>query len=338
MKKNRSITDISKELNLSIATISYVINGKGIEKRISPKVIKRIEDYITETGYRPNKLGQTLRSGKTFSIGMIIENITDPFFSRIVSEIETLLLKKNYILTAYSCKNDLKITQKIINHNLDYKVDGLIIAPSESSLELYKKYQKNAIPTVYFDRNFDEIESCNVLTNNYDGIIEACNHLIHQSYKEIAFVQIDSNQNQIISRSEAYIDFAKKNNLNTYFLKIPFEYQNQFKDFDELLINFLKKFPKIDSIIFGNNFLTLKGYKILKSNKKLDLGIIGYDNHFFHELMEPTITCISQPFLQIAEKIVEKLLFQIEHKKALIETNIVPISLIIGESTKKKNK
>ncbi len=336
MKKSKSIVDISKDLNLSIATISYIVNGKGEEKRISKNVILKVRDYIEEVGYRPSKLGKNLRTGKTFTIGLIIENISDPFFSNIAAVIETNLFEKGYNLITFSSKNNLTKTEKILAATIDLNVDGLIIAPNSKEEKLYQNILNRGIPLVFFDRFLENLKTCNIITNNYEGVFDACKHLLDNDFDNIGFVQIISDQNHIQFRKKAYFDFIGLNKLNSYLLEIPIERQLNLEDYDQEMEIWLNQNPQIDSIIFGNNYLTIKGYKALKSLKKLNLGIIGFDNHYVNDLMEPSITSISQPYEKIGEKIVSKVLEQIQSKVVKVQTNIIPTELIFGDSTRKK--
>jgi LacI family transcriptional regulator len=96
LKKKISIHDIAKELNVSATTISFVLNGKAEEKRISEDVKKNVLDYVKQVGYHPNQIAKSLRTGKTHIIVMLVEDISDPFFSSIARSVESIANKHHY--------------------------------------------------------------------------------------------------------------------------------------------------------------------------------------------------------------------------------------------------
>ena len=88
MKKKLSIKDIAQQLNVSATAVSFILNGKAREKRISEEVVKKVEKFIEKTGYKPSSLARSLRTGKTNIIGLMVENISNPFFANIARLIE----------------------------------------------------------------------------------------------------------------------------------------------------------------------------------------------------------------------------------------------------------
>ena len=124
-----SIHDIAKELNLSATTISFVLNGKADEKKISEDVQRRVSDYIKKVGYQSNLIAKSLRTGKTNIIGMLVEDISDPFFSSISRGVETIAYNHKYKIFFASTENDTEKTKALIKVFRERQVDGYIIAP-----------------------------------------------------------------------------------------------------------------------------------------------------------------------------------------------------------------
>ncbi|MEE3147960.1 MAG: LacI family DNA-binding transcriptional regulator, partial [Bacteroidota bacterium] len=131
MKQKRpSIKDIAKALNVSITTISFVLNGKGEERKISKEVIKKIEDYVEEINYRPNQVAQSLRTGKSKILVFMVEDIGNRFFAKIARIIEDIAYEKGYKVLFCSNENNDKRSRELIRVFHERQVDGFLIIPS----------------------------------------------------------------------------------------------------------------------------------------------------------------------------------------------------------------
>src|ERR1044071_5908470 len=124
MKKKLSIHDLAKQLGVSATTISFVINGKASEKGISEQLEERVRKHIQKVGYKPNLLAQSLRTGKSKIIGMMLEDISDPFFSEIARGVEINAYNHGYKIFYVSTENDTKKTKDLLQVFRDRQVDG----------------------------------------------------------------------------------------------------------------------------------------------------------------------------------------------------------------------
>lgn len=131
-----SINEIAKHLQVSKSTVSLVINGKAEQGRISKALAKRILDYVEEIGYKPNALAQSLATGKSRTIGLIVENIGDSFFGPIALYIEENLRSFGYQVFYSSTFGETEIANEILNTMLEKKVEGIILSPTIEQREL----------------------------------------------------------------------------------------------------------------------------------------------------------------------------------------------------------
>ena len=139
---------MARELNLSATTISFVINGKAAEKRISNDVKERVLAYVKETGYQTNMVAKSLRTGKTKIIGMLVEDISDPFFSSIARVVEEKAYKLGYKIFNSSTENDTIRARDLIKVFRERQVDGYIIAPSPGIEEEIQQLVDDNFPVV----------------------------------------------------------------------------------------------------------------------------------------------------------------------------------------------
>ncbi|MGJ1206515.1 LacI family DNA-binding transcriptional regulator, partial [Sphingobacterium lactis] len=131
MRKRILISDIAKNLGVSVTTVSFILNGKAKEKRISEGLTKRVLDYVKKVGYKPNQLAQSLRTGQSKILGLIVEDISNPFFSNVAKYIERIAYDNGYHIIYCSMDNDETKAKELIQLFYDRQVDGYIITPPE---------------------------------------------------------------------------------------------------------------------------------------------------------------------------------------------------------------
>ncbi|MCA5006318.1 LacI family DNA-binding transcriptional regulator [Sphingobacterium bovistauri] len=329
-----SINEIAKYLKVSKSTVSLVINGKAEQGRISKALAKRILDYVEEIGYKPNALAQSLATGKSKTIGLIVENIGDSFFGPIALYIEENLRRYGYQVFYSSTMGDTKISNEILETMIEKKVEGIIISPAVGQLKNIQKIRNKNFPLVVFDRRVIGLSTNYVGTDNYSSSKKAVQHLVDQGFKKIAMITIDSDQPQMTDRLRGYEEVLNDNFLVSFTLKLPYR-SNQDKGLGELL-SFLHKYPELDALYFSTNYLCVKTLKVLQSiGKSTNYGIAAFDDHELFELYTPNITCIRQPLEAIANEIVKMIISRLNDSIELIEECIIPSELIIRASSKK---
>ncbi|HJP64174.1 MAG TPA: LacI family DNA-binding transcriptional regulator, partial [Mucilaginibacter sp.] len=152
MKKKLSIVDIANQLNISKTTVSFILNGRAKEKRISDEVVEKVLKFVKEVEYKPNSLAKSLRTGKSNTIGLMVEDISNHFFANIARLIEDKAYENGYKLTYCSTDNKTEKTREMIAMFRDRHVDGYIIAPPEGIEDDIAQLISEGFPVVLFDR------------------------------------------------------------------------------------------------------------------------------------------------------------------------------------------
>ncbi len=306
LKKRKSIYDVAQELQVSVTTLSFVLNGKGQEKRISKEVIQKIETYIKEIGYQPNHLGRSLSTGKSRTIGMIVGDIDNPFFSEVASGIEKIALKAGYTLIVASSNNELNQMKSVIKLLHDRNVDGFIISPIAGIESVIEDLQKEGKPMIIYNCHFPEINTFNIVVDNKTGAYTATRHLYENGFRNIGFITLDLYSQ--VERIDGYLQFIESVDLQPHLLKLPYELN--YEEITNKISQFLLANEALDSVFFSTNFLTLGGLKAINKlgGKYARLGLVSFDDHLLYDVLTPAITAVSQPVKQIASSIINHLL------------------------------
>lgn len=341
MKQKRpSITDIAKALNVSITTISFVLNGKGEERKISKEVIEKIEKYAEKINYRPNQIAQSLRTGKSKILVFMVEDIGNSFFAKIARIIEEIAYKKDYKVLFCSNENNDSRSRELINVFRERQVDGFIIIPSAGIEKDIKNLIDAGKPVVLGDRYFEGLASHYVTINNYDASKNGTKHLIANNYKNIAFITIDTNQIQMLDRTKGYEDAVREAGLKSRVVKLPFEDINKGKGFGKIE-TLVAQDTDLDAVFFSTNYLTQGALEIIKNFNPIlinKLGILTFDDNEFFRINTPSISAVAQPLHEMAEELMRimfKLLKAKDKDIPLIQT-VLDAKLIPRDSSRGK--
>lgn len=334
--KKITIKDIATEAQVSVSTVSFVINGKGEKMGISTAVIKKVQDVAEKLNYRPSMIATSLRTGKTRSIGLIVEDISNQFFSDLARVIEDEAKNIDYRVFYCSTGDDDERSEELIHSLLQANVDGFIITPTknlEEKIDLLLKLKK---PMVLIDRYFPGQNVSHVVMDNYEAAYSATKFLIKKNRKNIAVVNNTSEMIQMKLREDGYKDALKEEGMYKEKLVLHLDYHSNEETRITSLVKFFKKNTEIDAVLFLTNYMGLSGLQALRGMEisiPEDISIISFDDHDSFKLHTPTITVIAQPIVDIGVKAIELLMSQMTNMESFeVEKSLKKGDLIIRES------
>ncbi|MEO5683649.1 MAG: substrate-binding domain-containing protein [Chitinophagaceae bacterium] len=338
MKKKASIHDIARQLKVSATTVSFILNGKAEEKRISSGLEKSVLEYVRSIGFQRNQIAQSLRTGKTKIIGMLVEDIADPFFSAIARIVEEQAYKEGYKIFNSSTENDMHKAKALIRVLRERQVDGYIIAPTNGIEADIQLLIEDNFPVVLFDRYFPGLATQNVVVDNTGGAYNAVNHLFENNCVHIALVTLESEQVQMQNRLNGYLRCINENQLTQYILRIPYNLTHEERAY--LINSFLTAHPALDGILFATNYLAISGLEAIQQlslSIPEDIAIVGFDDNTHFALFSPSISAVAQPIAAMSEKVIEKLMTRLsaEDKTTVRETIVLPTQLIVRQSSRR---
>lgn len=312
MKKRLSISDIAKNLGVSVTTVSFILNGKAKEKRISDAMTRRVLDYVKKVGYKPNQLAKSLRTGKSKTLGLLVEDISNAFFASIADQIEKLAYNHGYHIVYCSMNNDDTRAKELIQLFFDRQIDGFIIAPTEGLKDVIQHLLKNNVPVVLFDRTIEGLAVNSVISENNEGTFQGTRYLfLDKQAAKVGFVTIDSNQQQMKGRLDGYMRAVDEVCGDISVKKI-----NRSMDEDQVVdeIRGFIEGNKLDGVLFATNYLALSGLKAIKKYRLEIDHLVSFDENVVFSLVDPPVSAISQNIEEIAKQIVSILIAEINGK------------------------
>lgn len=317
MKKSSiSIKTIAADLNISTTTVSFVLNGKAREKHISEELSQKVLDYAEKLNYKPNLIARSLRTGKSNTLVLMVEDISNDFFAKLARIIEEIAYNKGYKVIFCSHENDDKKFEELISYFQFRLVDGFIIVPSSGIHDTIERMIEDNTPIVLVDRYFEDI-SCNIVViDNKEASYTATKHLVTNGFKNIAFITVDMDQTQMQDRLQGYEDAVKESGLQSFVLRVPFEIAREDKG-KNLIYDFISQKPEIDALFFATNYLTQSGLEILNIKNPLfisQLGLVAFDDNEYFKIYNPSITAVAQPLLDIGTETMRLMISLLKRK------------------------
>ncbi|MFC0345489.1 LacI family DNA-binding transcriptional regulator [Epilithonimonas hispanica] len=295
-KKNTTIYDISKKLNVSVATVSRALNN---HPRISQETKELVMAAAKEMNYKQNNLAKALKSGETKTVGVIVPYINTNFFSSVIRGLEEELSPHGYHVIICQSHEDAAIEKKQLNTLLNTQVDGIFISISRNTSDM--EYIKEILattntPIIFFDRKKDIPGISTITIDDHKGAFMATEHLINQGYKNICHFSGDQNLEIYQNRLNGYIDALKANNLPVIKENI-INTGSSIEEGINAVKSLWKRKIKPDAIFSASDFTALGACKEIKNLKvKIpeDIGVIGFSNEPFTQFMELSISSVDQ--------------------------------------------
>ncbi len=325
---------MARRAGVSIATVSRTVNGIST---VAPELAERVWGVIREVGYVPNTQARALVSGRSHILGLVVSEITNPFFPELVQEFENLAVEQGYEVFIGSTNHDTARTEALIRRMLQRSVDGVAIMTFGIEEDLIQKLVERAFPLVFVDAGPD-LPNIRILKVNYEeGIREAVQHLAALGHRQIAFVSGPLFMRSAVARRDAFL--AAMAELG---LKVPAEHlvegthtmEGGIRACERLLA--LKVFPT--GIVCSNDMTAigvLHGLHRTTHPVPLDVSVVGFDDIHLAQFMLPPLTTIQMSCKQLATAAVQALRAGIEpdHPHAQQKEWQIPTKLVVRQST-----
>lgn len=332
-----SLKDIAETLKLSKTTISWVLSGKGDEKGISLATQEKVFQCAKQLNYQPNLLARSLNTGISGTIGLIIPDITDSFYSKVARSIEKEAETQGYSLMICSSESEIERENRMIRLFKAKQVDGIIVAPTKVSKIEIQNLVKEGYPLVLFDRYFPEMQTNYIIIDNEGSSYELVKKMINNGSSKIAIITTNPHLRTMNMRREGYARALIEANLPVdpdLYGEVTFvNYEkNVFKTLDQIF----SKVPDVDGFFFTTHILALEAFRYfyekgININKGYELACIHGVSAF--RVLAPNMNIARMPIEEIGKNAVRILLGDIKYRlensteKREVETLVLPCSL-----------
>jgi LacI family transcriptional regulator len=334
-----TIKDIAKALGLSTSTVSRALRGSY---EISTETKKLVLEYAEKLNYRPNPIALSLKEKRSRSIGIVVCEIANNFFSQVINGIESVAYKQGYYViisqSHESYEREVSNTQYLASRS----VDGLLVSLSTETTDLshLKKLHEKGLPIVFFDRITEEMQTHKVIANNFNGAYQATEHLLRSGFKRIAHVTISPHLSITKERLAGYKAALADNG-------VPFDESLVkyckyggliFSETEQAVESLLGLEKKADAIVAASDKLSTGCLTALaKRNISIpdEMGLVGFTNSLLTEVFHPPMSSIRQPAFEMGQVAMEMLIQIIESRRPVteFETRVLNTELTIRASS-----
>ncbi|MCQ6561978.1 LacI family DNA-binding transcriptional regulator [Paenibacillus mendelii] len=330
-----TIYNVASKAGVSIATVSKVLNKTG---RISEGTRRRVVEVMEEMGYQPSVIASALTGKSTFTIGMLIPDLANPFFAEVARSAEDRGHELGFNLVMCSTDNDPAKEVDYISLLKQKSVDGIILSTVTTNHSTVKDILKLNIPVALIARDMPTLAVDTVIVDDFIGGYLAAEHLIELGHRRIAVIAEDMNVMSSSERVRGYRSALEENGL---------EYDDALVKESDFTIQGgkLKSGELLDSIhsptaIFACNDLLAIGAIQAARERGMqlprDLSVVGFDNTILASIVEPPLTTVAQPMRDMGRHVIDLLIQEIRGLKNQKQRIILVPELVVRGSTSKR--
>jgi LacI family transcriptional regulator len=328
-----TIKDVAARANVSIATVSRVLNGTAY---VSPDLEARVQKAVQDLGFRPNVLAQNLRRNENSTIGIMVPDSKNPFFAEMAKGAEDVCFSKGFI--ALLCDTDEQPTKAISHLNMLYqqRITGLIVVSPGHITSQLQQVLDDGFPIVAVDRALSSLSTDSIISDNYGGAKQAVQHLLDLGHRRIGFI-VSNLEHETIQGRWAGVEHTMQA------AQIEIDPDLVYKHGDELpgsgyagAEHLLERgYPPTAIFAFND----LMAFGVLHYAQKFgisvphQLSVIGFDDMMLASFTAPSLTTIRQPKYELGQKAAEILLRRIQGDPFPQQNQVLPTTLVVRAST-----
>lgn len=334
-KRKYTMQDVARLAEVSIATVSAVINGTAT---VSPERSERVREAMAAIDYYPDQIARSLKMGRTNVIGMVIPDVTNAFFPEVIRGVEDGARLRGYSVILCNSNEDPSQEERHLSMLSARRVDGVLLACTNNATA-YDRLLSRRFPIVFFDRIPESPHQGAVGTDNLEASYQATRHLIEQGHRDIGFIAGNLSLSPHSKRLEGFRKAMEESRLlvNQHYLRLgDLRIESGYQHGLNLL-----QLPSPPTAIVSSSSKMLLG--LLRAMRELhvrcpeQVSVIGFDDHIWSEFFNPPLTSVAQPAYEIGRLAFEMLLklTQKEPDVKSIENQVVLLkaTLRIREST-----
>ena len=313
-----TLADVAGLAGVHTSTASRALNERTRPK-VSNSTVAAVLDAARELNYRPNSLARGLKMSRTFTVGMLIPDLTNPLFPPIVRGIEDRLRESGWTLIIANTDNDDVKERSVLDSMTARRVDGLILATARRDYPLLDEINASGIPTVLVNRTTDEPTVPAVLGDDHSGIGQAVRHLAALGHTKIAHVGGTQAVSTGLARHHSFVSWMRTEGLDADPSRIIFARWFQEDRGAEAFEELLDSGADFTAVVCGNDLIALGVYHVMRERGLRcpdDISVVGYNDTSFNDSLWPPLTSVRIPHYEIGFRAADLLIDAIDRPVA----------------------
>ncbi len=328
-----TIKDVAREAGVSVATVSRVINQSPKASKAS---IVSVKSAMHKLGYRPNAAARALVNQSSNTIGVLVNDVSDPFFGVMVKAVDGIAHKNGKHILICNGYHNAKEERQSIELLINNRCDALVIHSKALADEELIEYANEVPSMVLINRRIEQIANRCISLNNYKGAYLATEHLIRQGHTKIAYISSNHLIEDADQRLLGYRDALKNNGI--YLPETYIEYGSPYGEGGEqAMTNLLVKSLDITAVVGYNDFMAAGAIAVLDENgirSPEQVSVIGFDDVLIARYIHPRLTTIRYPIQMMAERATQLALALARHERVIEEDLIYSPTLVQRNSVR----
>lgn len=329
-----TMKDVARRAGVSPATVSNVINQKG---NVSPGLVESVNRAVEELGYRPNALARGLRVSRTYTVGLLISDMLNPYFSEIAAGVERVCSRRGYTVLLCTTNDSEKTEAKHVEVLRDRQADGIIVASTGTGNPAVERLVSEDFPLVLINRRLEGIQVDCVASDNIGGAVQVMDYLISLGHRRIAFVAGSRDSLPSRERLEGYLLGLSKAGIpadNRLIRYGHLKYSGGYEAARHIL-----QLPERPTATFASNDMMAIGVMdaIIEAGLSIpeDMSLVGFDDTRISSLKRISLTTVRQSYLELGEIATKMLLDKLNKRSdgSPPKKRVVPCSLVVRESS-----
>jgi LacI family transcriptional regulator len=320
VNRRPTLKDVAERAGVSLKTTSRVLNG---EKSVRPETEERVRAAMSELGFRPNYFARRLRLGAdSSSIGLVIEDLSNPFYSGMAHAIEKRAHERSMLLIIGSSQREAEMERRLVASLSQRRVSGLIVVPAGSDHAHLAAEQERGLRIVCVDRPAEGIEADTVLADNYGGARLAVEHLLSHGHRRICYLGDDAQLYTNRQRLEGYCA-ALEGAQDLVRLDL-----SDAAAAEAATRELLAGGDPPTALFAGNNLLTIGALHALRALRRSDVAVVGFDDFEAADLVVPGVTVVRHDPADLGRLAADRLFARLDGDGGAPVVKVLPVHLI----------
>lgn len=330
-----TIKDVADRANVSIATVSRVLNGSGY---VSPELDWRVREAVTALGYRPNALARNLRRSESLTLGVLIPDSTNPFFAELAGGVEEICFERGFNVVLCNTREDVDRATAYFGALYRHRVAGFVVVGVAQIGPFLQQVLESGFHAVVVDRPLPDVKADTVVSDNYDGARQAIEHLLALGHRRIGLIVGERYREILKARWMGVADTLRGAGIEPD-PKLVYDKGDFLPEPGRAGAEYLLNQPDPPTAIFAFNDLMALGVLNYAQEHGIhipeQLSVVGFDDISIARYAVPSLTTVAQPKFELGTTVAEMLLKRINGDDQPPITLTLPTRLIVRKSTGK---